>query len=56
MYLGKKTVEDIDWVKKVMESRLSTEFINKVTSVAKQITETTDKKAIGKIIIESFKK
>lgn len=56
VYLGKKTVEDIDWVKKVMESRLSTEFINKVTSVAKQITETTDKKAIGKIIVESFKK
>ena len=56
VYLGKKTVEDIDWVKKVMESRLSTEFIKKVTSVAKQITETTDKKAIGKIIVESFKK
>lgn len=54
VYLGKKTVEDIDWVKKVMESRLSTEFINKVTFVAKQITETTDKKAIGKIILEAF--
>ena len=56
VYLGKKTVEDIAWVKKVMESRLSTEFIKKVTSVAKQITETTDKKAIGKIIVELFKK
>lgn len=56
VYLGKKTVEDIDWVKKVMESRLSTEFIKKVTSIAKQITETTDKKAIGKIIVELFKK
>lgn len=55
VYLGKKTVEDIDWVKKVMESRLSTEFINKVTSAAKQLAETTDKKAIGKVILEAFK-
>lgn len=54
VYLGKKTIEDIDWVKKVMESRLSTEFINKVTLISKQITETTDKKAIGKIILEVF--
>lgn len=54
VYLGKKTVEDIDWVKKVMESRLSTEFINKVTFLVKQITETTDKNAIGKIILEAF--
>ena len=54
MYLGKKTVEDIDWVKKVMESKLSTEFIEKVTLAAKQITENTDKKVIGKIILELF--
>lgn len=54
VYLGKKTVEDIDWVKKVMESKLSTEFIEKVTLAAKQITENTDKKVIGKIILELF--
>lgn len=54
VYLGKKTVEDIDWVKKVMESKLSTEFIEKVTFAAKQITENTDKKVIGKIILELF--
>ena len=54
VYLGKKTVEDIDWVEKVMESKLSTEFIEKVTLAAKQITENTDKKVIGKIILELF--
>ena len=54
VYLGKKTVEDIDWIKKVMESKLSTEFIEKVTLAAKQITENTDKKVIGKIILELF--
>lgn len=54
VYLGKKTVEDIDWVKKVIESKLSTEFIEKVTLATKQITENTDKKAIGKIILALF--
>lgn len=33
-----------------MESRLSREFIEKVTAASKQITEDTDKKAIGQII------
>ena len=50
VYLGKKTVKDIDWVTRVMESRLSREFIEKVTAASKQITEDTDKKAIGQII------
>ncbi len=54
VYLGKKTVADIDWVTKVMESRLSTEFIDKVTHIAKQITNDIDKKALGKVIGELF--
>lgn len=54
VYLGKKTVEDIDWVKKVMESKLSAEFIEKVTLAAKKVTENTDQKTIGKIILELF--
>lgn len=54
VYLGKKTIEDIDWVKKVMESKLSTEFIDKVTIAVKQITENTDRKDIGNIILELF--
>ena len=54
VYLGEKTVEDIDWVKKVMESKLSTEFIEKVTAVAKKITDNTDKSAIGKAIFDLF--
>ena len=54
VYLGKKTVKDIDWVKKAVESRLSTEFIDKVASAVRQITENTDKNAIGKVILDLF--
>ena len=54
VYLGKKTVKDIDWVTKAVESRLSTEFIDKVASAVRQITENTDKNAIGKVILDLF--
>ena len=55
VYLGKKTAEDIDWVTKVIESKLSTEFIEGVTSVIKKVTDKTDQKTIGKYIMEMFK-
>ena len=54
VYLGKKTVADIDWVKKVIESKLSTEFINKVKLVSERITDNTDSKAIGTIVLDLF--
>lgn len=54
VYLGKKTVKDIDWVTRAVESRLSTEFIDKVASAVRQITENTDKNAIGKVILDLF--
>ena len=55
VYLGKKTAEDIDWVTKVIESKLSTEFIEGATSVIKKVTDKTDQKTIGKCIMEMFK-
>ena len=55
VYLGKKTAEDIDWVTKVIESKLSTEFIEGATSVIKKVTDKTDQKTIGKYIMEMFK-
>lgn len=55
VYLGKKTAEDIDWVTKVIESKLSTEFIEGTTSVIKKVTDKTDQKTIGKYIMEIFK-
>ena len=54
VYLGNKSVADIDWVKKVIESKLSVQFINNVKDAVVRITETTDKKKIVKIILDVF--
>jgi hypothetical protein len=52
--MGKKTVEDIDWVKKVIESKLSKELLEKVKTVAEKISDNTDQKSIGKFIMDVF--
>jgi len=54
VYLGKKTVEDIDWVKKIIESKLSIELIEKVKLASEKITDKTDSKNIVKIISDIF--
>lgn len=55
VYTGKRTAEEIDWVTKVIESKLSVQFIETATSVIKKVTDKTDQKTIGKYIIEMFK-
>lgn len=54
VYLGKKSVSDIDWVQKVIESKFSSQFIDTVKIIADKITEKTDKQTIAKIIMEVF--
>lgn len=54
VYLGNKTLDDIDWVKKIIESKLTTDLIEKVKTVAEKVTDSTDKKSIGKIILSEF--
>lgn len=56
VYLGKKTVDDIDWVKKIIESKLSTEFIEKVTDALKNVTDETDVKSFVQEILKLFVK
>lgn len=55
VYTGKKTAEDIDWVTKVIESKLSTEFIETTTAVIRKVTDKTDQKTIAKYIMEMFR-
>jgi uncharacterized protein (DUF697 family) len=55
IYLGNKTVGDIDWVKKVMESKLTSQFVDAVKAALEKITDSTDKKDIAKIIVDIFK-
>lgn len=56
IYLGTKSVEDINWVTKVAQSGLSTELVTKVKDVAERVTDKTDSKEIVKMIMELFKK
>lgn len=50
VYLGEKSVADIDWIKKVMESKLSSQFIEKVTLMVEKIAKMDNPKDIGKLI------
>jgi hypothetical protein len=45
---------DVDWMKKIIEGKFSTDFISKVKSVLDKISDNTDKKAILKILVEIF--
>ncbi len=56
IYLGNKSVEDINWVTKVAESQLSGELISKVKDVAERVTDKTDSKELVKMIMELFRK
>ena len=56
VYLGKKTVADIDWVKKVIESKLSVEFIEKVADMLKKVTDETNVKDFVREILKLFAK
>ena len=56
IYLGNKTVQDIDWVTKILESKFSSEFISKAQSAIEKMSETTDKKSIVKILLDLFMK
>lgn len=56
VYLGKKSVEDINWVKEIIESKFSSQFIDIVKTVADKATNIDDVKAIVSIIEDVFKK
>ena len=56
VYLGNKTVQDIDWVTKILESKFSTEFISKVQKAIEKLSDTSDNKSIAKIMMELFSK
>ena len=55
VYLGEKSFTDIDWLKKVMESELSSQFIEKVKTIIEKVNQDTDKDTIAQIIIDVFR-
>ena len=54
--MGKKSVNDIDWVTKFFESKLSLEFVEKVTPMLKELGDNVKPKDIAKAIIKLFTK
>lgn len=50
IYIGEKQIEDIEWVKKVIESNFSSQFIENVTAVIENIAKSGNTKDIGKLI------
>lgn len=55
VYLGKKSVADIDWVTKIIESKFASEFPEKINLVLERISDKTDKYTIAQIISDLFK-
>lgn len=56
IYLGKKSVLDIDWVSKLLEAKLTSQLTDKVKTILEEIAQNPDKKNIPNIIINAFKK
>lgn len=54
VYLGNKTVADIDWLKKIIESKFSSDLIEKVKVIIENTTDETDKNSLGKTITNLF--
>ena len=54
IYLGEKTTDDIDWIRKMIESKLAGQFVEKITSILQEITENTDMKTIAAAIKTEF--
>lgn len=55
VYLGKKSITDIDWVKKLMESKFSSQMGGIMEKVVAKISSGTDKKVIATIVMEVVK-
>ena len=50
IYLGEKTLNDIDWVKKIMEDEFSSQFILKVEEIMKSVGNNINVKDVKKLV------
>lgn len=55
VYLGKKTVDDIDWAEKIVNEKLSASFVEKVKDIVEKMANSADKQSAEKNITETFK-
>ncbi|MDR1541366.1 MAG: GTP-binding DUF697 domain-containing protein [Clostridiales bacterium] len=54
IYLGEKSVADIDWARKIIELKFTSQFAEKIELVLSRIADNSDKHAIAKIIADVF--
>ena len=54
VYTGKKDTNDLDWVKKVIESKLTSQFVEKFNDILRTSSEEGDLKSVAKNIIDLF--
>ncbi|MCR5073883.1 MAG: 50S ribosome-binding GTPase [Clostridiales bacterium] len=52
IYLGKKSVEDTDWVKKIIESRITETVIGKAKPILEKVSSSSDKKELLQAVVE----
>lgn len=52
IYLGNKTVDDIDWMKKIMESEYGSKVASKLKEIIDKLPENANSKDVAKIIEE----
>lgn len=55
VYLGNKTTSDIDWVKKIIESKLSSRVMDFADTTIAKITKESEEKDVSKTIIDVLK-
>ena len=56
VYLGKKSITDVDWVRKVIKSEFAASFLENVKEIAAKTSDSTDSGALAKAITEMFEK
>ena len=54
VYLGKKSIADVDWVEKLMEASFTAKFVEAIKNISTKVTDKTDLHSIPKIIIDEF--
>lgn len=55
IYLGNKTLDDLDWIKKLVEARLSKGFVEKVNQILEKLNDgSVDYKRLANLIVKAF--
>lgn len=55
VYLGNKNVEDIEWLKKLLESKLSNDVVERVKKILKDVGENPDVKKVMEQLLKTVK-